>query len=147
MTKPPHLNYLGVPIQTLAHYGQLADMRHMETYLARTDQATFNVLAVLYPTMFTHLEAPSEEPLKTQLAERAGYDAAFRRIYREMAAALQEGLTLRDAALQLPPRQLLDRLGQWQPASAFTCIFLEAVLKSSLPEKAVALAEHHMINL
>ena len=147
MSNAPHLNYLGIPIQQSMHYGQLTDMRDMEVYLARTDQATFNVMAVLYPTLFSHMTKPSEKPLKEQLTERSEYDASWRRLYREMEATLPNGMTLREAALQLRPTQLQDQLRKWKPNSKYTQLMLTAFFNSAVTELACKLAELCVINL
>lgn len=141
MTEPV-LNYLGVPLSQSPHFGTLAEMSSdMQLYLARTDLATFNLLAVIFPTLH---DLSQREMTPTWQAERREYDFSFRRFYKEMATELPNGMTLREAATQLPPAKLQELLSTWVPQNPFTGMAMEAIFKTGLPAIAVQLAELHV---
>lgn len=145
MNKEPHLNYLGYPIAENAHFGTFAELRDNKlTYLARTCQATFNVVAVLNNNFgqawhFNLLKLAETRPELVQA--RKNYDATFRTLYRSMEEHLPNGMTLREGSLTLRPQALFAQLQEWKPDSQTLTMVLEVI--RSMPEcrRAAATAE------
>ena len=138
--KKPHLNYLGYPIHQNAHYGNSTELREDKlTYLARTCQATFNIVAMLSPNFAVNwawsmegLRQAKPDLYPTLVESRSQYDSSFRRFYRNMEDQLKNGMTLREACLTLRPNALFEQLKTWKPKDTYLALVLKIAI--ALPE-------------